>query len=346
MQPSERDQISSEASSPVASRRSWLARLIGRIPWRFVALLAGLGLLVYLVAGFGARRLLSKVLSVGPAFFVMPAIFALGTSVRAFGWRALLDPRVRPGLGATIASRIAATSLNDVLPLMGVGGEPSRLLWLQPEKRRHGTPALILDRVLLMVADAIFVLIASAVVLLGVTMPASLAHDSTLAIGVAVGLALALLIAMLTKGLAGPSVRLVRALGIKSAGRKLARAEEIDESVRLVWRSQPRRVLAAIGIHFFSRVLISAEVWVGVELLGVHVGVLGALALSVSPVVVSVIFAFIPSQLGIDAGSSALIFAALGLDPALGVTLALLQKLRQIVFVPIGFLLLSRAPRF
>ncbi|MGI5864987.1 MAG: lysylphosphatidylglycerol synthase domain-containing protein [Myxococcales bacterium] len=319
---------------------------MSRIPWRFLSLMAGVALLAWLIYDFGPKRLAAQMVKVGPAFFLMPAIFVVGMGVRAFGWWALLRHDDRPGFGATIYSRFAATSLNDVLPLMGVGGEPSRLLWLPPERRRAGTPVLILDRVLLIVADAIFVLVAATSAILGLALPSSLESETGLVIGAAIAIALALVLVTFKKGLAGPVMRLVASLGIKSAESRIARAEEMDATVRTVWREQPKRVLAALGFQLASRVLISAEVWIGLALLGVHEGALAALAISAVPVAVSVVFAFIPSQLGVQDAAMALVFVGLGLDPATGVALTLLQRVRQVIVLPVGFFLLSRAPRF
>ncbi|HCF61387.1 MAG TPA: hypothetical protein DFS52_25745 [Myxococcales bacterium] len=343
--PSNREESGSEINTSLP-RLGLSMRWVSRAPWRSLSLMAGMALLAWLIYDFGPKRLALEMVKVGPGFFLLPAIFVLGMGVRAFGWWALLHRDDRPGFGATVSSRLAATSLNDVLPLMGVGGEPSRLLWLPPSRRRAGTPVLILDRVLLIVADALFVLVAAASAILGLALPRSLESETGLVIGAAVALALALVLVTFKKGLAGPVMRLVASLGIKSAESKIARAEEMDATVRTVWRKQPKRVLAALGFQLASRVLISAEVWIGLALLGVHEGALAALAICAVPVAVSVVFAFIPSQLGVQDAAMALVFIGLGLDPATGVALTLLQRLRQIIILPVGFVLLSRAPRF
>jgi hypothetical protein len=87
------------------------------------------------------------------------------------------------------------------------------------------------------------------------------------------------------------------------------------------------------------------ETWVGLALLHVEVDVLSALIIAAVPMAVSVAFFFVPSQLGAQEASLALAFALLHLDPALGLALSMLQRMRQLVFAPLGVFLLATAPR-
>jgi hypothetical protein len=55
-----------------------------------------------------------------------------------------------------------------------------------------------------------------------------------------------------------------------------------------------------------------------------------------------VAFKFIPYRLGVDEAGSALVARALGFDPTVGVTLALVRKLRILVWNAVGVGLLAR----
>lgn len=57
---------------------------------------------------------------------------------------------------------------------------------------------------------------------------------------------------------------------------------------------------------------------------------------------VTVIFGFIPLRLGVDEGSSALMMNALGYPGVDGVSLALVRKLRTLVWVSLGVYLMPQ----
>lgn len=318
-------------------------RLRDRIPWRWLSLALGAALLTWLIYDFGPALLARKLLEVGPGFLFLPIAYALGSALRAFGWRALMEPSKRPSVQATLESRFAAGVLNETLPLLGLGGEPTRLLWLPKSARRAGTSALILDRVLVIVADALYLLVVAIIAFAGLALPEALFKNAALAIALSLGLSAGLVLLTFKKGLATPVVRLIGWLGFRSEDR-LEKAREIDTTVRELWSRHPRRVLAALGIQIASRLIMSLEVWIGLYLLGARAGLFDALLISAVPLAVSVAFAFVPSQIGVMAAANALVFTALKLDPALGVALAILQNLRQLVLFPIGFICLARAP--
>jgi len=53
---------------------------------------------------------------------------------------------------------------------------------------------------------------------------------------------------------------------------------------------------------------------------------------------------FMPVQLGIDEGGAIAIFHALGLDPAAGLSLALVRRVREAAWIAIGLMLLGFDP--
>ncbi|MDR0967052.1 MAG: flippase-like domain-containing protein [Myxococcales bacterium] len=322
------------------SRLRWLRE---RIQWRWVALAFGAALLTWLIIDFGPAQLARRLFDVGPGFLLMPLVYALGSGLRAFGWRVLITPLHRPSLRGTVESRFAAGVLNESLPLLGLGGEPTRLLWLSKASRGAGTSALILDRVLVLVADALYLLAVATIAVTFLPLPDTLFKNAALCIAVSLTLSASLVLLTFKKGLATPVILVIGKLGFFSQER-LDKARAIDATVREVWSHHPKRILLALGIQLGSRLLMSMEIWIGLSLLGARAGFADALIVSVVPLAVSVAFAFIPSQIGVMAAANALVFKALGLDPALGVALALLQNLRQLAIFPFGFICLARAP--
>ena len=93
-----------------------------------------------------------------------------------------------------------------------------------------------------------------------------------------------------------------------------------------------------------ARLLLAAEIYAGLRILGARVGIMGTLIFIAIPVGLSVIGTFVPGQIGLQEGASALVAAALGIGPATGIALVFLQRLRQLVFVPLAGLLIALVP--
>jgi len=313
--------------------------------WRRLPALVGLGLALVLVLRLGPAQIAGELLSVGPGFLLMPAAYGVGQMVRAFGLSVLLAPGQRPGAAASIASRFAASSLNDLLPLFGVGGDASRLLWFPARLRPAVLPALVLDRILLIVSDGIFVVAVTIAALASAALPRRLELDAAVAIAAMLAVGSGLLWIARRRGLAVPALKLLALGGFRSVSGKLGQAREVDAAVRETLSQRPNRTVANLLIQLASRLLLAAETWLGLALLHVEVSALGALIIAAVPMAVSVTFTFVPSQVGAQEGAMALVFAALHLHPSTGIALSLLFRIRLIIVLPLGFLFLSRAPR-
>jgi hypothetical protein len=57
---------------------------------------------------------------------------------------------------------------------------------------------------------------------------------------------------------------------------------------------------------------------------------------------VTVVFKFVPDRLGVDEAGAAIVARALALDPASGIALALVRKLRIVVWNAVGLAVLAR----
>ena len=97
-------------------------------------------------------------------------------------------------------------------------------------------------------------------------------------------------------------------------------------------------------LHTVARLLLALEIYAGLKILGAHVGPAGTLIFIAIPVGLSIIGTFVPGQIGLQEGACALVAAALGIGPATGIALVFLQRLRQLVFVPLAGLLIAVVP--
>ena len=342
--------------SPTLPRRS-AASKARRLPTRKSILrVAGitLGVVATVVGvrwtGVGAiRDALSRV---GANIAWMFAAYAAGTAVAAFPWRELLPHRSRPSWNATITSRFAASGLNALLPFFGLG-ETARLLWLRREERTPGLAALVVDRLLFLAAGVPLLLLAALAARripavphsyrIGVLISAAIISIAVAA--VAAGAARGRLVGRLRWALllfgVPPRVEASRSNGGSGSDDDV---EPVDRALHGLLNGSPAPLAGGLALHLCARFLLAAETYAGLHILGVRVGPQETLVFIAIPVALSVIGAFVPGQIGIQEGASALVAAALGIGPATGIALVFLQRLRQLVFVPLAGLLIALVP--
>jgi hypothetical protein len=274
----------------------------------------------------------------GPSAILILVPYAVGTSIAALPWARLLPTALRPGLGATVASRFAASGSNALLPFFGVAGEPTRLLWLPPAARARGLAAIVVDRVLYNSASALLLLCAA--------FAASATRLST-NLRTAAG-AIAVLTLLVTVGggwivaRAGVGQKLSRILRKLLGGSRDQRfGADVDRALQQSLTGNHAALASGLLLHFMGRVALAAETYVALRSLQAPATLADALVLATAPIASALFASSIPSQLGVQEGVLTLTCHALGLSTVLGITLALLVRLRQLVFVSLTPVLLT-----
>jgi len=309
---------------------------------RLLPLLLGVLLVPAFVARIGVRAILDELRQLGPEALLVLLPYAAGTALSGLPWAWLLEQRHRPSAGAAIASRFAASGANALLPFFGLAGEPCRLMWLPSSARAEGLAAIVVDRLLYNSVSGLWLVVGAAAAL-ATTLP-----QLTSALGAAVGVAIFAFSLLALRAIARWKMarglqRILRRL-LGNAYRDPEVAARVDAAIAQLLEPEARPLLVkGLLLHVAARVVSSAEVLVGLWSLGAPTTLAEALVLSSVPIATSVVASSIPSQIGVQEGAQAFACAALGHDPALGLVLVLLARLRQLVFVPVTLLLLAAA---
>jgi glycosyltransferase 2 family protein len=108
-----------------------------------------------------------------------------------------------------------------------------------------------------------------------------------------------------------------------------------------------RRIAQVIFWEAAFHAAAVAEVFLVLRLLSTasHVTLVDAFILETTGRLIVVAFKFVPYRLGVDEAGSAVVARALSLDPTLGVTLALVRRIRVLFWNAIGLLLLATRQR-
>jgi len=322
-----------------------------KLIFRGAGIALGLAIVVIGVKWTGVDAIHAALSRVGVNIAWMFVAYAAGTAVAAVPWRQLLPLWLRPSWGATLASRFAASGVNALLPFFGLG-EAARLLWLPRGHRSSGLAALVVDRLLFLAAGTP-ILVGAA---LAATRVPAVPHSYFVAVLASAGI-ISVAVTLVTVGaangrLAGKLRWVLVLFGVPPTNHTNGRAngdghdgiDPIDRGLHALLTGARGPIAAGFALHVGARLLLAAEIYAGLRILGVPVDLEKTLIFIAIPVGLSVIGTFVPGQIGLQEGASALVAAALGIGPATGIALVFLQRLRQLVFVPLAGLLIALVP--
>jgi hypothetical protein len=268
--------------------------------------------------------------------------YALATAIGGLPWGILLPRQARLRRLALVESRFAASSASSALPFFGLGGEPARLLWLAEPYRAQGTAALLVDRLLYNSANGCTLCIGALVGGAFTPLPASWALTAAVLGWLTLGATLGLGWLVTRHGVGHRAEALfVRLFG--APAKQTNFGARVDAALRELIRGSRRRLLKGFLVHLVAKLVLALEVAVGLWSLGGGVDMARVLVLAVVPIALSFFFSSVPGQLGIQEGTQTLVASALQLSPGLVLSMVVLQRFRQLVFMALLPSLLATA---
>jgi hypothetical protein len=289
-------------------------------------------------------------------------IFIYG--MNALSWQTIIRskcPEVRVSFWRIYRLTITGYALNYATPVGGLGGEPYRIMELSKDVgNQRATSSVILYAMMHFFAhfwywfSSIFIYLALAAV-------------GDLPINTAIGTLLGIVIVFCLiafyifskgyrNGLVGNVIRWLGHIpGLKGwSGRFQTNHAEalhnIDEQIASLYAEDKRAFYRSLILEYLSRVVQSSEVMFMLLLFGIDCGggfsgLLITFLHSFLIVSFTTLFAnligFLPMQLGVQEGGFVLSIAALGLSAALGIFVSIICRVREIIWIVIGILLMK-----
>jgi putative membrane protein len=322
----------------VRSADSWL-RVIER--GLFVGGLVLFGVLLYEV---GPGAVVANIRVVGWGILPVVAQEALAYTCNTLGWwYAFPAPGPQVGFRRLMASRIAGDAVNYITPTATVGGEFVRVRMLRD--RVAATPvvaSVAIAKLSQTVAQMAFIVAGLVIVLRTTALPAPLRHGLFASLVVMAAVAVPLFIAQ-RRGLSAPLVRTLTALGFTRSARAVAvRLERLDEEIAAFHAAGTGHFLRSMACFFVGWSLGAVEVTLALFFLHIPLTLERVLVIEILSTTIDAILFFVPGKVGTQEGGKVLIFAMLGLDPAQGLSFALMRRIREMVWAGVGLLILSR----
>ncbi|HEU5321815.1 MAG TPA: hypothetical protein VFX28_13500, partial [Methylomirabilota bacterium] len=108
---------------------------------------------------------------------------------------------------------------------------------------------------------------------------------------------------------------------------------ELDAAVA---RLGHRRLVASLACFVAGWAVGAAEIYVILAWLGGPVDWQTALALETGSVLIEAVLFFVPAKVGTQEGGKVLLFALLGMNPARGLTVGVVRRIRELAYAGLG----------
>ncbi len=299
-------------------------------------------------------------------YWLIPIIgvWFLVYGLNALAWQATIEGniggRVPVSFWRIYRLTITGYALNYATPVGGLGGEPYRILELSKDiDKEHATSSVILYAMMHFLAHFLFWFVSIFIYL-------ALAAVGDLPINTFIGIVLGIIVAfcllafyLFSKGYRNGLLKYVLVLVSRLPGlkrwtlrfwaRHSEAIENIDKHITSLHGQDKQAFYKSLLLEFLSRVVQSSEVLFMLLLFGIDnggglEGLLITYLHSILIVAFTTLFAnligFLPMQLGVQEGGFVLSIAALGLSAALGIFVSIICRVREIIWIIVGILLM------
>ena len=332
----------SQEQRPPRARRGF------RLPVVWIAerafLIGGLALLLFLIRELGPRTVLANLRMVGWGIALIVGQEFFAYLANTLGWLAAF-PRPRPHIPfrQLLGARIAGDAVNYVTPTATLGGEFVRTRFLNGQATGTALVASVtVAKLSQTVAQITFVLIGFTVVLDDTPLPSTIRHGLMAGSAAFSALTVVLVFAQ-RRGMFAPGLRLAERLHLSARAPELIRQlQHLDEEIARFHGDANGAFALSVTCFFTGWCLGIVEIYLILWFLGVPVTVHRALTIEVLSVAIDGMLFFVPAKLGTQEGGKVLIFTLLGLDPARGLALGILRRIRELTWALVGLLILSR----
>jgi hypothetical protein len=302
-----------------------------------LAALGGLVLFGYAVRRAGVAEIVDGVRMVGWGLLPILGLAGARFLLRACAWRLCMPPDSRLSIAQAFGAFVAGDAIGNLTPLGMFASEPTKVFLTRHRlATRESVASLATDN--LLYAASIAAMVGLGVVVALLTIPLSVAWRDG-AIGA------------LAAGVIGAAItlRLLQGTWREDSGTRPAWRETLAglrRSVLAFSTDQPVRLAQIFLLDLSFHVLAVLEIFLTLRwLLGDRSPTLEqAIVFEALNRVVIVVFKFVPFRVGIDEALSGGVAPIVGVDPVTGVTLAVVRKVRNLVWTGVGLAFIAAHP--
>lgn len=304
----------------------------------------GLVLLAFLAQKVGTDKITVALKNLGPGKVLLIFVFPLSWYfLQSLAWyRILRDDRIDVSFLHIFLTKLTGEALNTITPVGFMGGDPYRIYLLQKKTTKTiSTSSVVVDRSMQTLAVISLLIITTAIAM--VDLPLNPQMKIAMPLSAVIFLLLLLLMVNLQKkDVFKRFLKIAHTLHIKRKNLEEIshKIEKIDQQISLFYKKHPLHFYEIFVLHLLGRLLGPVEIFIMAWLMGFPIGLLPSLYLAALTIVINIVFVFIPGSIGVMEGGYGYLFHLLRFDPAHGVSLQLVRRIRALFYVLAGLLII------
>lgn len=340
--PSVADEVTGSQKSN-RSRNKKLAR------FGIVFAILGLLLFAYFVRKAGVADIMSGIRRLGFGFLIIIAISAIRQTVRSLAWLRCFEPPHNLRFRDAFAARVMGDALGNIIPLASVAvAEPSKAAFVRDRVPLMASlSALALENIFYSLSVVLLIFSGTAALLASFSLPKPLRIASLIALGVTLVIApLGYFVLRRQWKFLSTPMTFLAGRGIARAwmmAKGVPRARTLEERIYGFYQRNSGRLISIFLLEVCFHLAGVAEIYVTLYFISsVAPTLLTAFILESVNRVINVVFKFVPLRTGIDEAGTGMLAKVLGFTTAIGVTLAIVRKARDLFWTAIGVGLMVR----
>jgi uncharacterized protein (TIRG00374 family) len=327
---------------------------VGKRLWRPALIIVLAAVLWRYFAGLDLAQVARQIESGGWLLLLTVLPYGLVFLAESLAWQRTLAGSPAPRLGTLYLIRMATDALLYSIPGGVAVAEPMRPVLLQKHcgiALAEGIGSCIITKITIAIAQVVFILLGFILVTAsypGVT--TLLGVGDGLMGAVAIGVPLLCAIGLLVLPFSGPRLtQMARGLARIPVG-PIRRAMErvgpmlgrLDDQIGRFVREHPYRFAGALLFSFVAWIVIAAETFLVLRILGAEPTFTQAVALEATASILRIFFFFLPAGIGASEVGFLALFAAFGFPEAitLGAAYITVKRLKEAGWVGLGYLAL------
>ncbi|HEY6357419.1 MAG TPA: lysylphosphatidylglycerol synthase transmembrane domain-containing protein [Vicinamibacterales bacterium] len=304
--------------------------------------IVGLALLAWQVRLAHVDRIRDGFSAVGYGFIGILALSGLRYVARALAWTTLMGGGI--GLGRATAAVVGGDALGNLTPLRLLASEPAKALLLgRGVVTSRALAALVAENVFYSASVACVIILGTGAMLIAFALPDEVRWLGWTSLALmATTLLMTLVVIGRRPAIASTVLRRVPGLESSRVELLVARVRDFETSTYDFVAGHATRLIGVVACEIAFHVLSFGETYLTLWLLTGHSSPLSAFVLDTVNRIINVAFMMVPLRVGVAETGTGLVADAIGVGQAVGVTMALVGKVRVLVWAVIGLVLMGR----
>jgi uncharacterized membrane protein YbhN (UPF0104 family) len=318
--------------------------------YKAIFLIIGIITLCFMINSLGINEIWFNIRKTGFWFIPITGIWLAIYILNAFAFKSIIQEPSLPNsylpFFTVLRIIISGYAINYITPFLALGGEPYRVMELKKTLGTNkATSSVLLYGLMHMFSHVIFWLLSILLIV------AYLPLDHLMMTGCAIAFGIGIIITywflrVYKKGVTISTFKLFQRIPfIRKWATPFAKAKEnslreIDDQVRIFYADRKGSFYKSLLLEIAARVVTCLEIYFIALAIGLKMSFFDSLIVSSASSLFANLIFFLPMQLGAREGGLVLALKSVGLAGSAGIFVGLITRIRELVWIVIGLLLI------